>query len=288
MKLKLQLSIKSTMVSQTTFAQTSSSIQVVSSQSFLGFSYRSKKPQSSSLDGSIPCPSSTHDEYRLWIQCDTITLSWINDTLSPPVLDSLLNYACDTSKQTWHILAALYLDQGLPPPYRTFVSGLNATGTLLSFLALHPLLLTEEAHINVTDNEDSISHTALVASAQAPPLSQPPSSNSSHANQYPRGSHNGCGRDRLGRGKGQNQCSSRFNFSPHWAGFQPYFLPSSSGDGILGRPPFTLTKQCQIFFHFNHTALECRNCFNHSYSPNLLPVIFSYEFGGGTTINMIS
>ena len=88
--------------------------------------------------------------------------------------------------------------QGLPPSYRTFVSGLNATGTLPSFLALRPLLLTEEAHINATDNADSTSHTALVASAQAPPLSQPQSLNSSQDNQYPKGSHNGRGRGHKG------------------------------------------------------------------------------------------
>jgi len=132
--------------------------------------------------------------------------------------------------------------QGLPPSYRTFVSGLNVTGTLPSFLALRPLLLTEETHINATENEDSTSHIALVASAQAPPLSQPPSSNSSHANKYPRGSHNGRGRGRSGRGKGRNQYSSRSIFSPHWDGFQPHFRLSSSVDGILGRPPFTSTK----------------------------------------------
>ncbi|KAK6784664.1 hypothetical protein RDI58_018119 [Solanum bulbocastanum] len=132
--------------------------------------------------------------------------------------------------------------QGLSSSYRTFVSGLNVTGTLPSFLTLCPLLLTKEAHINATDNEDSTSHTALVASAQAPPLSQSPPSNSSHANQYPRGSHNGCGCGRSGQGRGRNQYSSRSNFSPHWADFQPYFHPSSSGDGILRRPPFTTKK----------------------------------------------
>ncbi|KAH0782602.1 hypothetical protein KY290_002200 [Solanum tuberosum] len=122
----------------------------------------------------------------------------INSTLCPSIFDSLLNYACDTSKQAWDILTSLYLDQGLPPSYRTFVSGLNAKGTIPSFLALRPLLLIEEAHINATDNKDSTSHTALVASAQAPPLSPSPSSNSYHANQYPRKSHNGRGRS--GRG----------------------------------------------------------------------------------------
>jgi len=114
-----------------------------------------------------------------------------------------------------------------------------------------------------------------MASSQAPPLSQPPSSNSSHVNQYPRWSHNGRGSGRSGRGRGRNQYSSCSNFFPHWADFQPHFCPSSSGDGILGQPSFTSTKQCQICFHFNHTALECRNRFNHSYAPNLLPKSFS-------------
>uniref|UniRef100_A0A3Q7EAL2 Retrotransposon Copia-like N-terminal domain-containing protein n=1 Tax=Solanum lycopersicum TaxID=4081 RepID=A0A3Q7EAL2_SOLLC len=106
------------MVSQATSAQTSSSIQVVSSHSSLGLpnppsaisnikgfvpieltylNYLTWKKvflavlKSHNLlplvDGSIPCLSSTNDGYRLWISCDTITLSWINVILSPPVLD---------------------------------------------------------------------------------------------------------------------------------------------------------------------------------------------------------
>lgn len=67
--------------------------------------------------------------------------------------------------------------QGLSPSYRTFVSILNATEILQSFLFLSPVLLTEEAHINTTDNKDSTSHTALMPSAQAPLLSQSHSSN---------------------------------------------------------------------------------------------------------------
>nr|XP_009757350.1 PREDICTED: uncharacterized protein LOC104210211 [Nicotiana sylvestris] len=281
------------------------------------------------VDGSIPCPTSTHDEYRLWIQCDTITLSWINVTFSPPVLDSLPNYACETSKEAWDVLASLYLDQvssssihlkskfqnfkkgslsmedylqqlhslacslravgkpvsdddlvtqalqGLPSSYRTFVSGLNATGTLPTFLALRPLLLTEEAHINAANNDDPTSHTALVASTPTQPVSQPHSSTLSHTNTYSKVSYNGRGHGRSNKGRGRDQYSTRSNFSNQWAGFQQNFRPSSRGDGVLGRPPFTSTKQCQICFHFNHTALECRNRFNHSYVPNSLPKSFA-------------
>lgn len=63
------------------------------------------------VDGTIPCPSPEYTDFRLWTQCDTIALSWINATLSSAVLDTLLNYACETSKQAWDTLASLYLDQ---------------------------------------------------------------------------------------------------------------------------------------------------------------------------------
>ncbi|XP_019251350.1 PREDICTED: uncharacterized protein LOC109230290 [Nicotiana attenuata] len=63
------------------------------------------------IDGSIPYPSVDHPEFKLWTQCDTITMSWINATLSPPVLDTLLNFSCETSKDAWDTLASLYLDQ---------------------------------------------------------------------------------------------------------------------------------------------------------------------------------
>jgi len=63
------------------------------------------------FDGTVPCPPPEHADFRLWIQCDAITLSWINATLSSAILDTLLNYACETSKQSWDTLASLYLDQ---------------------------------------------------------------------------------------------------------------------------------------------------------------------------------
>jgi len=142
------------------------------------------------VEGKILCPSPNHEEYKLWIQCDTIALSWINATLLTAILDTLLNYSCETSKEAWDTLASLYLDQvssssihlkskfqnfkkgslymedylqqlhsiacslraigkplmdddlvtqalqGLPSYYRTFVSGLNATGSLPTFVAL--------------------------------------------------------------------------------------------------------------------------------------------------------
>nr|XP_009763441.1 PREDICTED: uncharacterized protein LOC104215353 [Nicotiana sylvestris] len=173
------------------------------------------------VDGTIPCLSSDHADYKLWIQCNIIAFSWINATLSSIILDTLLNYACETSKQAWDTLASLYLDQvsssaihlkskfqnfkkgplfmedylhqlhsiayslraigkpltdddlvtqalqGLPSSYRTFVSGLYATGSLPSFIALRPLLLTEEAHINANASEESNAQTALLASTQA-------------------------------------------------------------------------------------------------------------------------
>ncbi|KAH0641921.1 hypothetical protein KY290_033536 [Solanum tuberosum] len=228
------------------------------------------------FDGTVPCPPPEHADFRLWIQCDTIALSWINATLSSAVLDTLLNYACETSKQAWDTLAFLYLDQvsssvihlkaigkpvidddlvtqdlqGLPLSYQTFVSRLNATGTLPSFIALRPLLLTEEAHINAHTSEESNPQTALLASTQGKNTSN--SSSSVNGNQPAKGNFNGCGRGRnnrgqYGRGRGYHNslCS----------GFQHQSRPLSPSTGILGKVPFAPTKQCQICFHYNHTAL---------------------------------
>ncbi|XP_019265375.1 PREDICTED: uncharacterized protein LOC109242937 [Nicotiana attenuata] len=256
--------------------------------------------------------------------CDTIALSWINATLSSVVLDTLLNYACETSKQAWETLASLYLDQvssyaihlkskfqnfkkgplsmedylqqlhsiacslraigkpltgddlvtqalqGLPSSYRTFVSGLNATGSLPSFIALRPLLLTEEAHINANATEESNAQTALLASTQAKTTSN--SSSSFNGNQPTKGYFHGRGRGKnnkgqYGRGRGYHNSS--------WSGFQHQSRPPSPTTSILGRPPFVPTKQCQICFHYNHTALECRNRFNHSFVANNIPKPFA-------------
>ncbi|XP_019228395.1 PREDICTED: uncharacterized protein LOC109209554 isoform X3 [Nicotiana attenuata] len=177
------------------------------------------------VDGTVSCPSQNHEDYKLWIQCDTIAMSWINATLSPAALDTLLNYGCETFKEAWDTLASLYLDQvssssihlkskfqtfkkgslsmedylqkihsiacslraigkavtdedivtqalqGLPSSYRTFISGLNATGTLPSFIALWPLLLIEEAHIKAATPDDSNSQTALTVSTRAKAMS---------------------------------------------------------------------------------------------------------------------
>ncbi|OIT21134.1 hypothetical protein A4A49_59463, partial [Nicotiana attenuata] len=156
--------------------------------------------------------------------------------------------------------------QGLPSSYRTFVSGLNASGNLPLFIFLRPLLLTEEAHIKNTPIEDSCSQTtALVATTQGQPNS---------GNQFNRGQQHGRGRGKNGRhpnGRGRGNPSR--SFSPQWNAFRPpshIFQPSH---GILGHSPFTPNpaKQCQICFHYNHTALECKNRFNHSYVSNSIP-----------------
>ncbi|KAH0650658.1 hypothetical protein KY290_031521 [Solanum tuberosum] len=165
----------------------SSSTQQTLNQSSLGLLV--PPPTISNIKGFVPIEL-TYVNYPTWKKCDTIALSWINATLSTAVLDTLLNYSCETSKEAWDTLASLYLDQvssssihlkskfqnfkkgslymedylqqlhsiacslraigkpltdddlvtqalqGLPSSYRTFVSGLNATGSLPTFIAL--------------------------------------------------------------------------------------------------------------------------------------------------------
>nr|XP_009788984.1 PREDICTED: uncharacterized protein LOC104236699 [Nicotiana sylvestris] len=228
------------------------------------------------VDGIVPCLSQDNADYKLWIQCDTIAMSWINAILSPAVLDTLLNYGSIGNPVTDEDLVTQAL-QGLPPSYHTFVSGLNATGTLPSFIALRPLLLTEEAHIKAATPDDSNSQTALTASTQAKGSYDDPSP---YQSSYSRGQNNGRGRGRTNRGynfrgRGQSNQHSPRSFSPQWPGFQSSFRHPSPMAGVLGCPPFNPSNQCQICFHFNHTALEYKNKFNHSYASNVLPKSFA-------------
>ncbi|KAH0745200.1 hypothetical protein KY285_006857 [Solanum tuberosum] len=104
--------------------------------------------------------------------------------------------------------------QGLPSSYRTFVSGLNATGSLPTFITLRPLLLTEEAHISTISSEESDHNFVLLVTTNGQTNS---TASSSHGHQPAKGhSH---GRDRgknnkgqYGRGRGSNN-SSWFNHS---------------------------------------------------------------------------
>ncbi|KAH0784215.1 hypothetical protein KY290_003813 [Solanum tuberosum] len=160
--------------------------------------------------------------------------------------------------------------QGLPPSYRTFVSGLHATGTLPSFIALQPLLLTEEAHINAHNYEESNPQTALLESTQGKNTSN--FSSSVNGNQPAKGHFNGHDRGRnnigqYGRDQGYHNSS--------WSGFQHQSRPPSPSAGILGKVLFAPTKQCQICFHYNHIALESKNRFNHSFVANNIPQSFA-------------
>uniref|UniRef100_A0A1S3YP90 Retrovirus-related Pol polyprotein from transposon TNT 1-94-like beta-barrel domain-containing protein n=1 Tax=Nicotiana tabacum TaxID=4097 RepID=A0A1S3YP90_TOBAC len=160
--------------------------------------------------------------------------------------------------------------QGFPSSYRTFVSGLNVTGSLPSFIVLRPLLLTEEAHINANASEESNAQTVLLASTQAKTTSN--LSSSFNENQPTKGYFHGRGRGKnnkgqYGRGRGYHNSS--------WSDFQHQSRPPSPATGILGIPPSALTKQCQIYFYYNRTALECINRFNHSFVANNIPKPFA-------------
>ncbi|XP_060211614.1 uncharacterized protein LOC132639150 [Lycium barbarum] len=231
------------------------------------------------VEGSVPCPELTHPQYTLWIQCDTTAHSWINATLSPSILDTLLNYNCETSHQAWSMLEKLFLDhvsssmihlknkfqnfkkgslsmeeylqqlhslssalsaigkpisdedlvaqtlQGLPPSYRTFVSGLNANRPFPSFFALRPRLLTEEEHIKAISSDDSQQSVALFIAAK----------NTNDAGRFiqqnqGRGSNQNRGRGRFhnknrGRESGHNNYHTNFNNS------------TRVDPSILGPPP---------------------------------------------------
>ncbi|XP_075077033.1 uncharacterized protein LOC142163793 [Nicotiana tabacum] len=162
--------------------------------------------------------------------------------------------------------------QGLPSSYRTFISGLNAAGSLPSFIALRPLLLTEEAHISENPSENSNSQTALLASTHKQSTTNSPTNGLSHRKSFSYG--RGRGRNQKGNnGRGREYYNQQYNpsFSSPWSGSHSKSRPSFSANGILGRPP----TQCQICFHFNHTALECKNRFNHSFAHNNLPKTFA-------------
>lgn len=96
--------------------------------------------------------------------------------------------------------------QGLPSSYRTFVFGLNAIGALSSFIALRPLLLTKEAHINTNTSKESNSQTALLVDTHGKNTSNLPSSingnqSSVNENQSAKGHYNGRGRGRNNKGQ---------------------------------------------------------------------------------------
>ncbi|GAA0166911.1 hypothetical protein LIER_40271 [Lithospermum erythrorhizon] len=62
------------------------------------------------VDGTMPCPDSSHPQYDMWIQCNDIALSWIHVTLNPSVNETLLNYACQLAHDAWVLLEQLFQD----------------------------------------------------------------------------------------------------------------------------------------------------------------------------------
>ncbi|OIT33967.1 hypothetical protein A4A49_59197, partial [Nicotiana attenuata] len=131
--------------------------------------------------------------------------------------------------------------QGLPPSYRTFISGLNATGTLPSFISLRPLLLTDHsaqtALLKITvhnPTEDHSAHTVLLE--KVAPLDEVEERTL---------------KEIIARVE-DSQITLTNN--RYWSGYQLHSRPPpSSAGGILGRPPFTSISQCQICFGFNHS-----------------------------------
>ncbi|GAA0166783.1 hypothetical protein LIER_21862 [Lithospermum erythrorhizon] len=89
------------------------------------------------VNGNLPQPPDDHPEFATLVQCDDLVHSWINATISLPVLETLLNHNCTSALHAWQTLNQLFLDHGQPTrmnlrsKFHTFAKG---NLTIIEFL----------------------------------------------------------------------------------------------------------------------------------------------------------
>ncbi|KAH0773189.1 hypothetical protein KY290_010326 [Solanum tuberosum] len=128
--------------------------------------------------------------------------------------------------------------QGLPSSYRTFVSGLNATGSLPTFIALRPLLLTEEAHISTISSEESNHNSALLVTTHGQTNS---AASSPHGQQPAKGHSHGRGRGRNNKGQYANNIPQSFAAMNLEKVHPTIWYPDSGASAHMTNNPSTLT-----------------------------------------------
>ncbi|GAA0152880.1 transmembrane signal receptor [Lithospermum erythrorhizon] len=155
---------------------------------------------------------------------------------------------------------------GLPSAYAPFVTMMNNTRPMPSFGALRPMLLSEEERINILVPPSDINSIMVLYSSTntQTPLSQPSNKGGSSYNR---------GRSSRGRFSSNRYTQSYRPRSGHFINYTPRPQYTRT-DGILGpgpwaAPPLNTASQCQICKQHNHTAMECTQWFNHSYTSQI-------------------
>ncbi|GAA0142221.1 hypothetical protein LIER_35538 [Lithospermum erythrorhizon] len=221
------------------------------------------------VNGTIPQPVSTHPQQLIWIRCDRIAHSWINSSLSPSVLETLLNYNCPSANNAWTTLNQLFLDNvsatqmqlcyksireplqdgdlvaqtllGLPVAFNPFIIDINAMSPRPTFeAAIRPLLLSEEDRVQASAKVN-IGALSLLLYSNTTPSFVP------------------------------NASSSQSRSVVHSNGTSPPFKSGGSFTAkILGSSPCNHKQLCQICEKGFHSANNCSNRFNHAYTSTKL------------------
>ncbi|XP_020093459.1 uncharacterized protein LOC109719366 [Ananas comosus] len=254
-------------------------------------------------------------EYVSWKKNDTTILSWINATLSLSILHMVVSSSPKTAYDAWRIIEAYFLDKtastafslkselrsikkgsmsmsdymqkiktignalqaigeiesdhnlvmtvllGLPEEYRGFVSALNTHRNKPTFEQLRPLLMQEETEVQ--------RRTSVTTSSAIPTIdSEALYANRGRGNRGGRGGRYRGGRGQRGRhysGRGSPEIYPQSQPNYPQQSYTPNQQPYIPKSGI----------QCQICGKFNHSALQCRQRFNHSFAADEVPQTFA-------------
>ncbi|KAL5824690.1 hypothetical protein ACOSQ3_020753 [Xanthoceras sorbifolium] len=112
------------------------------------------------VDGSINSPSKTADpeNYAAWSRCNDMVHSWIINTLSPKISNSVIYYT--TANEVWEDLRERFSQSNAPPQHdqqklMQFLMGLNDSysGVRGQILLMNPLPLVRQAYSSVSQEE---------------------------------------------------------------------------------------------------------------------------------------
>nr|CAD1822753.1 unnamed protein product [Ananas comosus var. bracteatus] len=112
------------------------------------------------VEGLITRPPSTDSEFDHWTQCDTTVHSWINASLSSSVLETLLNYGCETCHEAWITLEQIFLDHAsathmhLKDKFQIFKKGSISMESYLQ--QIHSLACSLQAIGKLISDEDLV------------------------------------------------------------------------------------------------------------------------------------
>ncbi|GAA0172367.1 hypothetical protein LIER_26209 [Lithospermum erythrorhizon] len=103
------------------------------------------------VDGTIPQPAPNHPQYKVWIRCDRLAHSLINSSLTPAVLETLLNYDCSSA-----IYARIQLEKLFQIHILPFSQVINATTPWPSCASLCPSLFREDERVMVAAKNSAV------------------------------------------------------------------------------------------------------------------------------------